>query len=596
MAKSVVSPNLGLYYDRPKIALGPKQLQAGRNFRIRDGRINNLNLGWNSFNGIQLNGPVLLIDNFVIRDQAERLIFATPTDLYALDGTDVVFITPVYVTGTASRSGSTVTGIGTTWLTNARIGDEISFGSNAQNDPAATWHLITNVGGNTTLTTQTSGTVVSGNYTIRRKFTGDILDQWQTAIFVNAAPEAEDQWWATNGIDSIIRWNGIDLFVEEMSATLGFTAKTLAVYSNMMIYANLVQGGTAKPTDMINSNVGEPANVSSGLSEQFKVHGNTDGVITMYPIGDTLAFYSSRTVTIAQFVGDPLIFIFRNAINGLGVLAGRAVADYGDYHEFLGPDSQYRFDGVTVQEVNGHVWREILRQQDPARVGYSFAHFDEENGDLLWVVPSTVDPGSGNQDAPPSRAFAQHYLEEVGDRNPDPYSMRDFPFTAVGYYERLDGLTWDQISDQWQNLNFRWNDQFFFAAFPLNLTGDIDGNLYTLNTSQNDANNGALPSYVKFGRTALVDGKMRALISRVYPFVDPFTTPLDVTVYMSDHAMGQATITHTESFDQTLPQGGHFVSPYRRGRFVELEFSTDGPSTPYQISGYDFDVKGGGRR
>jgi len=73
--------------------------------------------------------------------------------------------------------------------------------------------------------------------------------------------------------------------------------KTLKVFSNMMIFANLVQAGTAKPTDIINSNVGEPANVTSGLSEQFKVHGNPDEIMQMVPLGENLAIYSRLTVT-----------------------------------------------------------------------------------------------------------------------------------------------------------------------------------------------------------------------------------------------------------------------------------------------------------
>jgi len=89
---------------------------------------------------------------------------------------------------------------------------------------------------------------------------------------------------------------------------------------------------------------------------------------------------------------------------------------------------------------------------------------------------------------------------------------------------------------------------------------------------------------------------MRGLVARVYPFVTKFGSLLDVTVRLADHAQGPATIVHTDSFDQSLPEGGHFTTPYRRGRFMENEFGADGPSQPYELSGYDLDIKSGGKR
>jgi hypothetical protein len=598
MAKStaVISPNLGLYYDRPSLALEPRMLKDGLNFRVKEGRLTNLNLGWTRFSDFTLNGPVTLIDNFFIRGLEEQLIFGTQYDLYVYDAGDdaVYFITPIYSTGTASANGTAVTGVGTAWSTEAKIGDEISFGASDENDPAATWHTVEAVGGDLSITLSASaGIIANGPYTLRQKFTGSFQDTWDTETFVNAS-DGKDWWVATNGIDNIIKWDGQTAQVEDAGIT--FQAFNLTVYSNMMVYANITQSGTRLPSTIINSNVGEPFNVTGGISEQFKVHSGTDGIMNIAPIGDNMAIYSSGTVTIAQFVGDPLIFVFRQAVSGIGAIASRAIADFGDFHEFVGNDSQYTFDGVTLQETGSHVWREILRQQDPSRIAFAFSHFDEESGDLIWSIPSTSDPGSGSQEATATLAWVEHYLEDVGDEYEVPFSKREFPFTSSGYYQRQEGLTWDELTDMWSELNFRWNDQFFFSAFPLNLVGDFDGKVYTLGTQQNKVGGDTLASHVTFGRRAIGDGRMRGLVSRVYPFASPFATPLDVVVYLSDHAQGSNTITHTEEFDQTLPEGGHFVSIFRRGRFMELGFSAPGPSEPYEIAGYDIDIKAGGMR
>src|SRR3990167_4874723 len=140
MAKStaVVSPNLGLYLDRSVIALSPRMLQDGSNFRIKEGKLSNLNLGWTRVAPtVTLNGTVLLVDSFFRRGLDETLIFGTKTGLYKYNpvGDDVSFITPIYNPGTAAASGTAVTGIGTLWSANAKAGDEIHFGINNQTDP-----------------------------------------------------------------------------------------------------------------------------------------------------------------------------------------------------------------------------------------------------------------------------------------------------------------------------------------------------------------------------------------------------------------------------------------------------------------------------
>lgn len=595
---AIVQPNLGLYLDRARIALSPRMLADGKNFRVKEGVLTNLNMGWDRFGTFQLNGPVVLFVSFIIRGGNEKLVFGTYKDLYQyVNSTTVSYITPRYEAGTLSRSGNAVTGSGTVWLTHAKIGDQIFIGASGKVDPTATWDTITAVTDDTHITTLGSGTVASSTaYTIRRIFTGGQANIWQYDIFVNASPSTNDELWMTNGLDSIVRWNGTDTQVEMMSASLGFTAKTLHTYDNMMIFANLLQGGTNKPTDIVNSDVGQPQNAgsaSTGLSNQFKAHTGVEQILRIEPIGDNIAIYSElNRVTLAQFVGSPLIFVFRQISTTVGLLATNLVANYSSYHEFIAPNSQYYFDGATLKSIDTHVWREILRQQDPSRIGLSFATFDDENADLIWVLPSTSDP---NLSGGPSIAYVEHYLEDPGQGLPSPFSKRDFPFTAAGGFNRQTGLTWDQITTKWQDTNYRWNDRFFFASYPLILVGDQNGYIYTLNTSQN-ANGAALVSFAKFGRRALGDGRVRGLVSRVYPFVQQFSSPITVTVLLSDSGNGEPMINDSQSFNQLQPEGGHFTIHYRRGRFFEVMFSSNGPSQPWVIAGYDTDVRPGGKR
>jgi hypothetical protein len=606
MAKSsaIIQPNLGLFLDRSPLAVPKLGLMDGYNFRIEFGRINNLNLGWTELvEDLQLNGPVVWMDFFFVNGIDERDVFLTPTDIYNYNPTtdEITFITPIYSTGTVAVSGTAVTGSGTAWTSStdgrlhARPGDEIAFGAADENDPAATWYEIDTVNGATSITLTTSaGTIGAGAaYTIRQKFQGTVADKWYSDVFSKAGLSGNDTWYATNGVDNVIKWDGLTATAEYVD--LGFTCKVLRSYSNMMIYGAITVGGDYFPNDIINSDVGDPEDVTTGLSEQFTVFPNANQITAMVPIGDNLVVYSRRNVTLVQFVGDPFIFVFRQTVSELGPIAGGLIADLGDFHEFVAPDGQYFFDGVAIKQSAQQVWRSVLQSLDPVRLHTAHIHFNEEHGDLMWIVPLVTDPGVGDDEQPSETAFVEHYLEEVPDTAESPYSRRRCPFLSSSYTEQRGAVTFASLgATTWDEYTFRWNDSFLQLAYPISIFGDVDGKIWKINTSQY-ADGEALPSYVRFGRRATADGKMRALVRRIYPFALQFANNLTVRLGLADHAAGPCTITHDETFDQNLVQGQHFVSPFRAGRYAEIEFRQD-EGEPYSLEGFDVELSSGGVR
>jgi len=481
------------------------------------------------------------------------------------------------------------------WLTNTiKAGDFIYFGSATQTSISVTWYEIASVDSESQLTLVSGpGFLSPGVYTIRRTFTGDLTDNWSTAVFVNPDDgTGDDLWFATNGVDYVVTWDGSATQVV-IRSSLALTCKALAVYKNMMFYLGIdLDAGDFLPQDFINSDIGKPLDIVNGLAGQFRAHYGVDHIQTARRLGDNLAIYSENTLTLIQFIGDPVVFAFRD-VSQVGVLAPRLVADYGDYHEFLFKDSQYLFDGVSTSEVGKQVWREVLSNRDPVRADLGFHHFDQESGEVHWIVPLGSDAGAGDVTMGAEKGYIEHYLEEVGDRVSTPYSARSSPWLCGGFGATTGALTWDDLTSAWEDLTFRWNDNFLLSAFPISLMGSSNGYVYKINTFQT-ADGTPLVSFVRFGRQALGDGRMRGLLTRVYPFSEEIVGTLNVTCRFADHAEGAVTITNTETFDSSLPEGGHFVSPFRRGRYYELEFGTDG--TAWSISGYDVDVKQGGLR
>lgn len=606
MTKStaVVQPNYGLYFDRPEINIHPKALADGLNFRIKNGVVDANNLGWARFSTLwQLDGPVMLIISFVPRNDIEHLVFVTLKSVYTYDAAtdDALKINQTYATGTVAVAGTAVTGTGTSWLANAKPGDQITFGTAVGRSAKLTWYNIATVTDNTHIVLSTSaGTIGAGaSYTISKSFQGTKRDQWDWDIFTQDGTSGDDLMFLTNGVDSIQTWNGLTTAMTP-HPELGFTASALTAFSNMMIYGNVIMGANSLPTSMINSDIGFPLHAGStgtGISEQFIVHDGSDKIVLMLPMADNLAIYSDRTITMVQFVGDPLIFAFRQAAHGYGLVGRGAAADFGDHHEIINVDAQYGFDGVGLREINSHVFREAIRRGDPGRRAFTYSHFDEQNGDLIWSVPGTTDPTTSVTlaDRQGAFAFVEHYLEDVPAQVEIPFSYRQFPFTATGYYQRKLGITWSSVTSTWQNYNYSWNDQFFQAAFPQNIAGDDDGFIYILSETQK-GNGVALPSFVRFGRMALGSGRERGMLRRLYPFIETTNTQVEVKAWLADHASGQMTLSGTFTYDGTqIDQEGHFVSVFHRGRYVSPQFGSP-TGDGWILDGYDYDMTPGGKR
>lgn len=548
-------------------------------------------------------GPAMSSDRFITRDAGTHLFFFTDRNIYRLveDQNRVVLMNPSYSTGTVTAAGTALTGVGTDWSPLIKPGDEISFLNAAQNDPDAQWYTISVVTDDTHITLDESvvETVSGAVYTIRRTFSGAADDVWDTEIFV--APDdgtGDDMYFVTNGVDHIATWTAATTFFTDRQTELPFTARFLAVFKSMMLYGNITEdGGDFLPTDFINSDVGVPLDVANGLAGQFRIHDGPDHMRNMEDLGDNMVFYSERTITHMQFVGDPLVFIFREASSGIGLIASRLLADFGDYHEFVGHDSLYKFDGVSVQEIGKQLWREILRLRDPVRHEMSFCHFDEELGELHYVIALTSDAGVGVAATNAETSFPEHYLEEVGDRVATPFSKRSMPFNGGGYSTVSGILSWADLTEAWSFYGFRWNDSFLFSAFPLNLMcGQAgDGRVYTINIVPL-ADGDALPSFVTFPRRVVAPGQSYAqgLVTRVYPFVVEAIGSMKVTTRYYDHPEGPVVRQQVDEFDMGLPQEGHFVTPYRKGRAYDCQFSTD--TEDYDLGGYDAEVRLEGRR
>lgn len=621
--------NLGLYLDRPPTQIPDRALQSGKNFRVKNGMVRNENMGWETFpaggTAINLDGEqVLLIDSLFLRSGTQYLIFGNRYDLFRYDEVagDLKYITPIYddgqVTAAVYAAGpdeTTITGSGTLWntdpgdrngLNNVEVGDQFhGWDGDYHTQAAADWARVKAVNSDTEIVVEgdvTAGFSNPSDYTIRQLFVGDNLDLWKAEVFpaFDTGAGLEDRWYATNGVDYVVRWRGPT--IDPRGATrvdLGFSCKTLRRFKNMMLYANLVETSEEKPTAIRNSDVAFPEDVTNGLAAEIVPSEGIDPILELMQIGDVVVVYNERGINTLQFVGLPFVFVSRTAVPGIGPIASGAIADFGDFHEFIGADSGYRFNGVGIEPFGDQVLREALRAISPQRIPKTITHVDEENGETHWIIPSTTDE-TGDEGGPKD-AYTSHYLEDVGNA-PMPFSFRDLPATATGYYERQSQLTFDQVMTQWINTNFRWNDRFFEAAFPFNLFGDGNGYVFILGTtdSGHDGTQALdIASFVRGKRWPAIDGRRVGMVKRIEPFAKTRAGAtaygLVCSVYGADRKDGEASIQDAGVYNLTAA-GERFVPVRGAGRYVELEFSFTGQQAPWEMSGFALEIVGMGTR
>ena len=638
----ISQPWLGLHLDRPPHTVDPRGLTDCNNVRIALGRLDTTLMGYANAASVALPSQPIrgVFEAQSITGGQNYLIVGTTTDLMLIkaDGT-LAYITPIYFTGTAAASGTAVTGTGTAWATNvsgtfprpnARPGDQISFGNNAQTDPNATWYTVQSVTDNTHLVlTSSAGTIANGNYTLRQCFS--IVDG--TTInggkYVNQVPQGSSGYypWAFENYpaaaqgDVMIATNGnpndFPAFFVVNSVTpqpaiyatgLPFQCSALRRYKNMMIYGNLWNPVTqvAYPTSIANSDNGAPFTMAGGVAGQYVVSDGAYQINDIEVLGNTLMIYAGGRfggdVIGAQFVGAPLFFTFTEIVRGRGPVSGRAVATFPDRHQFLAMDGEYRYNGLFIQPMNTHLWRGVMTNFDHSRANRTHCVINLDLGDITWGVPLLTDAGTTIQ-----TAYVEHTLEQANNYLFKPFTKRDWPFEAAAV--ALDAT------------NKRDN-----------VAGDNTGGVWFLyqgnNAAQTFGRTGGTPttSTLTFPRRFVINERSRGLVKRIYPFVEQTaTTPvmltaddgstlltaddgstiltadtgsgtgitLNVTLDLYDAvALTNPSRTDTQTFDSSY-SGNRFTTHYRRGRLARITIS--GPSG-WVLDGGDWDVEPGGER
>jgi hypothetical protein len=305
----------------------------------------------------------------------------------------------------------------------------------------------------------------------------------------------------------------------------------------------------------------------------------------------------SGSVVSASFVGFPTIWAFSDVIHTRGPINGNMVAEFPDRHQFLSVDGEYRYNGLFVQVMNDHIWRQVLKSFDTTRPGSSSVSISYEFGDLIWAIPLITDP---NGQLYPSTAYVEHYMEQANSYLFKPFTRRDWPFLCSALFQNAGTTNWNSFTgtpfETFGTNISTWSSWGFTGNAPVLVAGDISGNIYDL-YSANTQNGATVTATCTWGGRVIGNARARALVKRVYPEIEYIAgagNQVSVTLTLQDAPAGPTTITDTQAFDPSYA-GNRFTTHYRRGRVATVTIS-DTRGLGWICDGYDFDWVDGGLR
>lgn len=502
-------PNAGIVLNAPQEFLPVNVSVKSRNMEYFNGLLQ-ARLGLTKLDAAILSGgaPINRQYSFRLSNGSIFYMFFTTKDVcyYDFSTAKYVYITPVYTTGTIAVSGTGVTGVGTAFLANVKIGDFLKVGA-GNIDSNATWYKVTNVADNTHLTLATSaGTVGAGSaYVVRKTFTANSLQPWFCYPFVDNS--LGDVLLATNGSDGPIYWDGIATTVSFIPTGGGnqlpanFVAKYIKVYKNRVIWAWCVEGGINNKKRIKWSGV---ANFQSYQAIDFIDLLDEDTEIRGLCIFDDFLMVGKER---EWYVGRPdlttFVFQFSKSSTAEGLKSQGSVIVRKDYVYYYGFDKKFHRWNILRDEI---LTEEIFleTQNFDQNLEQFIEGFDfYKKNQIRWFCPYVNNNGYNNYTV-------------VFDYHDHKLNVWDCPNVtaqcSMGYYILVSDLyvddpTWGEYYlDQQEGY---WDDTTFVGNAPVFLYCGYDGIVRIADQGSTDdgstinylfrstRNNFQMPEYVK---------------------------------------------------------------------------------------------------
>jgi hypothetical protein len=448
-----ISPFVGGYntYNKPS-ELDTNETPYCMNARIYRGKLeprSGLSLLYAGFDS-----SIMLIKEFVLSSGGKYYIVVTLKSLYRSSDLSTWTRVPYpYNTGTVTVDSGTptiVTGSGTAFLANVRVGDRFKL------DADGTYGVVLSVDSDTQLTLATDyptdGAGVA--YTIDKYFGGTLNDAFWAQTIGDV-----DYFVFSQGIDPVSYVDSTLTSISRLSSDCP-ASKYGIYFADRLVIANL-SSLPYRTQWCIAGNYTNWTGTGSGYKDWVEDSYEITGLSLM--LGRCVVYkqYSICHMSRTGLGYNP--FQFDTVVPGIGVFIPGTLVSTGLFDVFWGSDDCYKYDsrGDPVS-LGTKVKDEFLKAIDPRYYLTCHSLVVEEYSEIQFYYPS-----SGN--TYPNKALVYNYEMNIWE------GIWDMLATASGYGEQFAGITWDSLVGKgytWDTYPGRWDDSNLTATQSINLVGN----------------------------------------------------------------------------------------------------------------------------
>jgi hypothetical protein len=434
---------------------------------------------------LPLNGRISLISYYKkLRTTDHEVIVCTDKDIYKYYDGSWIFITPIYNIGTASASGTAVTGGGTTWDYSNWPATQyyIKFGTDDPNGVGTpdTWYEVASFDSATTLTlSDDAGTIGAGDYVIRRVFALTATEDWQVSYVIEPAGGSDELWAVLSNGTEIWHYTGTGQVSDLAGTDLG--AKFITSYYDHILAANVIDSGVSLPQSIYWNNRGDPEDWAGGSAGYEDLIQGTGVIMGMEILNQRIYIVKPYSMIEGYYTTEvsPAFTFNQDKIYKSGCANSKTLVNTGSFLIFMGVEHVTLFDGFQINYIDDDVSKDLITSLNQEFAYKNFAaHIADKFLYCLFIVDINHEE--------PNKVYVYNYRTKTWTI----WDIADF-MRCTGEYTVETEVAWEDIPDgvAWTDYGGYWNISTLTANSNRLAFGDSAGYVYSMdftNTTDNE--------------------------------------------------------------------------------------------------------------
>ncbi len=196
-------------------------------------------------------------------------------------------------------------------------------------------------------------------------------------------------------------------------------------------------------------------------------------------IGDDLIVFFERSIWKFSYTGDPDYPFRWDKVDAVeGCYATMSLIAFSDEIFGVGATKLIGTDGREAYSIDDKIPEFVMSWTiDSAPYSYGLVLEEERQAWISYTSASATAHADGNKY--PDSVLVLNYEDNS-------FATYGLPVHTMGYSALESDLTWNDVTDAWEDIDWAWNEKTIQAGYPTTLMGSQDGFVYKLNDTGAD--------------------------------------------------------------------------------------------------------------